>query len=283
MSWETELYEALDSIGIETWPDVAGENADVVEGHMVWQVTDDIYTEYLDVPGFVNVIVSLDFRAAKRSRVQYIMRYGINALWQSGLLITTDRCEWYYDFEQDIRGTVVSVILRTEIEEIASNKTKAELDEVSSHYYYGAEVVWDTELVKSFDRLQLESWPDVAPTPPDEDGQVVWRQSDELVTEYLDTPPISQIEVELDFRAYTRSRVQHIMQQVIDSLERTGQLIRAESAQWYLDVDATANRPIRGSVITALLYPDPSIHPVLEGDFTHEFTNEFDRFQGEAV
>ena len=281
MSWETELYEALDSIGIETWPDVAGENADVVEGHMVWQVTDDIYTDYLDVQGFVNVIVSLDFRAAKRSRVQYIMRCGINALWHKGLLITIDRCEWYYDFEQDIRGTAVSVILRTDIDDIAGYKDKAELDDVPSHYYYGAEVVWDTELVKSFDRLKLESWPDVAPAPPDEDGQVVWRQSDELVTEYLDTPSTSQIEVELDFRAYTRSRVQHIMQQVIDRLESTGQLIRAESAQWYLDTDATANRPIRGSVITALLYPDPSIQPV--GEFNSAFSSAFDVFQGESI
>ena len=266
MSWETELYEALDSIGIETWPDVASENANVVEGHMVWQVTDDIYTEYLDVPGFVNVIVSLDFRAVTRSRVQEILRMGINALWRKGLLITVDRCEWYYD-EQGIRGTVASVLLRTEIE----------VDK-DTNYYCDKDIVWDTELVKVFDRLKIEAWPDVAPKPPDNDGQVVWRQSDELVTEYLDTPATSQIEVELDFRAYTRSRVQHIMQQVIDRLESTGQLIRAESAQWYLDADATANRAIRGSVITALLFPDPSIQPV--GEFNKGFSAAFDVFQG---
>ena len=272
MDWETELYESFERINIEAWPDVAAEDADR-NGHVVWQIVDDLYTDYLDVRGFANVVISLDFRASTRETVQQLVQDGINAIWCNGLLITIDKCEWYYDFNFDLRGTVVTAVLRTEIELIEIGA-----DQNASCIFYGDSRVWDTELVKSFNKAKVEAWPDVADQDANyEEGHVVWRQSDELVEDYLDTASTSQIEVELDFRAIERTQVQSIMRKAIDVLERTGQLIRAESAQWYFDNE----QMIRGSVLTALLHPDPAIQPV--GEFNSAFSSAFDVFEGESI
>ena len=276
MVWDIELYNTLDNAGIEAWPDFAGDGANE-QGHLVWRVIDDLYTDYLDVQGFANVIVNLDFRSNTRAGTQALTRTGINAIWRRGLLLTIDKCDWYYDFQSGLHGTEVSAVLQTEIEFIEGDKgLRANCSD-----YYGEDMVWDTELVKAFRKVKIEAYPDFAPGNPDlNKGHVVWRQSDELVEDYLDTPGTSQIEIELDFRAYTRARVQSMMRTVIDRLERSGQLIRAESARWYFDETASANRnqPIKGSVITAILFPDPGIQP--EGEFNSDFNADFDVLQG---
>ena len=270
MTWDTELYEAFRGVDIEAWPDVAPDTADDVNGYVVWRNVDDLFFNFLDVRGYVDAIVSFDFRACARGTVQRVMRDGINALWQSGLLITVDRCEWFFDYEQQIRGTVVTAVLRTDPQLIEDAKDRYYKDGC----FYGADMVWDTELVKTFQKARIEAWPDIAPDDSDmENGHVVWRQSDELVTDYLDTGSTSEIEVELNFRARSRSRVQEIMRQALTALEDAGQVIRSETAQWYFD-DA---HMLRGSVITALLYPNPGEQPV--GEFNAEFSAAFDVLQ----
>ena len=280
MTWDTDIYEIFEGINIDTWADFAGQSVDPSTGYVVWRYVDDQVFNYLDVGGYFNAVVSFDFRADKRATVQRIMRDAINALWRYGLLITVNKCEWVY-YDGEVRGTLVTAVLRTETPAPRIDGVLIPLNEDAfCGDYYGDDVVWDTELVKSFNRAKVQAWPDFAPQDSDIDqGHVVWRQSDELVTDYLDTPSTSQIEVELDFRACTRAQVQAIMSRVINLLERTGQLISAESAQWYFEEDATI-RPIRGSVITALLQPNPSIQPV--GEFSSAFSPAFDVLQGET-
>ena len=270
MTWDTELYEAFRGVNIEAWPDVAPDTADEVNGYVVWRNVDDLFFDFLDVRGYVDAIVSFDFRACARGTVQRAVRDGINALWQSGLLITVDRSEWFFDYEQQIRGTVVTAVLRTDVELIAAAKDRY----YKCGGFYGADMIWDTELVKTFQKARIEAWPDIAPDDSDmENGHVVWRQSDELVTDYLDTGSTSEIEVELNFRARSRSKVQEIMRLALTALENTGQIIRSETAQWYFD----ESHMLRGSVITALLYPNPGEQPI--GEFNAEFSAAFDVLQ----
>ena len=282
MAWDTELVSTLDDIFTvdkddpnarkNNYPDFAPCDADDKNGYVIWRKLDEVVFDYLDVRGYSNIVVALEIRANRRAQVQERTRQLVNALWQRGLLITVDTVEWrhYIDINPVQRGTYLAVVLRD-----FSN---------GRHIYprqsdfYGDSMTWETELVKTFKRAKVQAWPDFAECTPDyTQGHVIWRQSDEVVDEFLDTAPETTIEIDLHFQARSRAKVQEIMSNVLRLMERRGQLIRKESAEWYYD----SVQGVRGSLVTALIYPDPAVQP--EGEFSIEFGPSFDVLQGEST
>ena len=271
MAWDTELVSTFNDVGIEHYPDFVDCAANAIEGYVIWRKLDEVVFDFLDVCGYSNIVVALEIRATRRSTVQDLTRKVVNTLWQRGHLITVDTAEWrhYIDVEPKQRGTYLAVMLR---------------DVQNDHIYprqsefYCDSMTWDTELVKTFNWARVQAWPDFAECTPDYDqGHVIWRQSDEVVDEFLDTAPETNIEVDLHFQARTRARVQQIMSDVLGQMESRGQLIRQESAQWYYD----EAQKVRGSILTVLVRSDPGFLPDRpEGEFSTAFNPmEFDVLQ----
>ena len=266
MNWDTKIYEILEKNNIESYADVADENANKENGFVVFTHVDNIVFEYLDICQRVDVIVSLVFQSTTRQTTQSLMRKSINELWRNGLLVRVDRCEWYHDYDNDIRITAVTAILRSQVTTVKNNN------------FYCDNVNWQTEIVKTFQHINVEAWPDFAPEDVNNNiGYVVWRQSDELVTEFLDSQSMSQIEIELDFRAYSRAQVQSIKNKVMNALQSRRQLIVADNAEWYVD-DTATNKPIRGVIVTALIPSTLAVQPIIDytGSFSTSFSSDFD-------
>ena len=269
MNWDTKIYEILEKNNIESYADVADENANKENGFVVFTHVDNIVFEYLDIRQRVDVIVSLVFQSTTRQTTQSLMRKSINELWRNGLLVRVDRCEWYHDYDNDIRITAVTAILRSQVTTVKNNN------------FYCDNVNWQTEIVKTFQHIDVEAWPDFAPEDVNNNiGYVVWRQSDELVTEFLDSQSMSQIEIELDFRAYSRAQVQSIKNKVMNALQSRRQLIVADNAEWYVD-DTATNKPIRGVIVTALIPSTLAEQPIIEytGSFSTSFSSDFDVYR----
>ena len=276
MAWDTELVSTLDDIFTvderrNDYPDFAPCDADAKNGYVIWRKIDELSFDFLDVCGYSNIVVALEIRAYSRAQVQKRTRQLVNELWQRGILITVDTAEWrhYIDINPAQRGTYLAVVLR----DFSNGR---HIYPRQSNFYCDS-MAWDTELVKTFNWARVQAWPDFAECPPDKDqGHVIWRQSDEVVDEFLDTAPETNIEVDLHFQARTRARVQQIMSDVLGLMESRGQLIRRESADWYYD----EVQKIRGSLVTVLVRSDPGFLPDRpEGEFSTAFSAAFDVLQ----
>ena len=114
MAWELELVKSFRFVGIESWPDFAGEDSDVESGHVVWMQTDEFGIETLDTGFIPSVVADLDFRARSRGQVQDIMRDTLEYLESQDQIITYQTVEWYYEQNLDIRGAVVTAVLNPE-------------------------------------------------------------------------------------------------------------------------------------------------------------------------
>ena len=279
MAWDTELVKTFERISIAHYPDFVDSSANATTGYVIWRKIDQVDFDFLDVRGYSNIIVALEIRAYSRAKVQELTREVVNDLWQNGHLITVDTVEWrhYIDVEPKQRGTYLALMLR-EFPNVGRLDGMGDFILPRQSLFYDDAMVWDIELVKTFNWARVQAWPDFVEGTPDYDqGHVVWRQSDEVVDDFLDVAPTCNIEVDLHFQARTRARVQQIMSDVLGQMESRGQLIRQETAQWYYD----EVQKVRGSLVTVLVRSDPGFLPDRpEGEFSTAFNPmEFDVLQ----
>ena len=106
------LVETIDDLGIEIWPDFADEDANLIDGHVIWEQTDTIVEATLDTGSEVKPVVQLDIRSHDRLKTQQIKDEIMDALEDADLLYAHQGTEWYYDDDTDIRGTRVIIALK---------------------------------------------------------------------------------------------------------------------------------------------------------------------------
>ena len=116
MHWDEVLADIFRELGLESWPDVAGENANMLAGHVVWEMIDEDVADTLDGPPSGNPVVELDFRSSNRMTTQKLRQSVMASIDEAGLLVSIIGGGWYVDEDLDLRGTRVEVVLSAELE-----------------------------------------------------------------------------------------------------------------------------------------------------------------------